>query len=112
MAARDMRNEAGLSLGDIYGVLRRRSGWFLIPTAIGVVASLVLALALPAEYEAAATVTVEPPVIPDKLAPNTIGSDTETRYENLKRQRLLSLQNARMLKTLPSYNAWEIGLIL
>jgi polysaccharide chain length determinant protein (PEP-CTERM system associated) len=83
-----MRNEAGLSLGDIYGVLRRRSGWFLIPTAIGVVASLVLALALPAEYEAAATVTVEPPVIPDKLAPNTIGSDTETRYENLKLQLL------------------------
>jgi polysaccharide chain length determinant protein (PEP-CTERM system associated) len=83
-----MRNEAGLSLGDIYGVLRRRSAWFLIPTAIGVVASLVLALALPAEYEAVATVTVEPPVIPDKLAPNTIGSDTETRYENLKLQLL------------------------
>ncbi len=88
MAARDMRNDAGLSLGDIYGVLSRRSGWFLIPTAIGVVAALVLALTLPAEYEAAATVTVEPPVIPDKLAPNTIGSDTETRYENLKLQLL------------------------
>jgi hypothetical protein len=33
-------------------------------------------------------VTVEPPVIPDKLAPNTIASDTETRYENLKLQLL------------------------
>jgi len=88
MAARDTRNEAGLSLGDLYGVLRRRRGWFVIPTAIGVVASLVLALTLPAEYEASATVTVEPPVIPDKLAPNTIASDTETRYENLKLQLL------------------------
>ena len=88
MAARDVRNEAGMSLGDIYGVLRRRRAWFLVPTALGVVASLVLALTLPAEYEAAATVTVEPPVIPDKLAPNTIASDTETRYENLKLQLL------------------------
>ncbi len=88
MAARDTRNEAGLSLGDIYGVLRRRRWWFIVPMAIGVVASLVLALTLPAEYEAVATVTVEPPVIPDKLAPNTIASDTETRYENLKLQLL------------------------
>lgn len=88
MAARDMRNEAGMSLGDFYGVLRRRRWWFVIPTTIGVVASLVLALTLPAQYEAVATVTVEPPVIPDKLAPNTIASDTETRYENLKLQLL------------------------
>ena len=88
MAARDVRNEAGMSLGDLYGVMRRRRAWFLVPTVLGVVASLVLALTLPAEYEAAATVTVEPPVIPDKLAPNTIASDTETRYENLKLQLL------------------------
>ena len=53
-----------------------------------IVASLVLALALPAQYEAVATVTVEPPVIPDKLAPNTIAADTETRFENLKLQLL------------------------
>jgi len=88
MAARDMRNEAGLSLGDLYGVLRRRRWWFVVPTAVGVVVALALALALPAEYEAVATVTVEPPVIPDKLVPNTIASDTETRYENLKLQLL------------------------
>jgi len=88
MPVRDMREEAGLSLGDLYGVLRRRRLWFIIPTSVGVVASLILALTLPANYEAKSTVTVEPPVIPDKLAPNTIGSDTETRYENLKLQLL------------------------
>ncbi len=88
MAARDMRNEAGLSIGDIYGVIRRRRLWFLIPTALGVVLALGLALALPAEYEAVATVTVEPPVIPDELAQNTIAADTETRFENLKLQLL------------------------
>jgi succinoglycan biosynthesis transport protein ExoP len=88
MAARDMRNEAGLSIGDIYGVLRRRRAWFLIPTALGVVLALALALGLPPEYEAEATVTVEPPVIPDELAQNTIAADTETRFENLKLQLL------------------------
>lgn len=88
MAARDMQNEAGLSLGDIYGVFRRRRYWFMVPMGVGIVASLVLALALPAQYEAVATVTVEPPVIPDKLAPNTIAADTETRFENLKLQLL------------------------
>lgn len=88
MAARDMRNEAGLSIGDIYGVLRRRRAWFMIPTALGVILALALALGLPAEYEAVATVTVEPPVIPDELAQNTIAADTETRFENLKLQLL------------------------
>ena len=88
MAARDMRNEAGLSLGDLYGVLRRRRSWVLIPTVLGVVVALALALGLPPEYEAVATVTVEPPVIPDDLVKNTIAADTETRFENLKLQLL------------------------
>ena len=88
MTARDVRSEAGVSIGDIYGVARRRMWWFLIPTGVALVGSLVLALALPPEYEATATVTVEPQVIPDKLAPSTIDAKTETRYENLKLQLL------------------------
>ena len=47
-----------------------------------------LALFLPAIYEAVATVTVEPQVIPQVLAPTAIEAKTETRYENLKLQRL------------------------
>ena len=39
-------------------------------------------------YEAVATVTVEPQVIPDELAPTSIEAKTETRYENLKLQLL------------------------
>ncbi|MFI5314379.1 MAG: GumC family protein [Myxococcota bacterium] len=88
MTARDLRSEAGVSLGDLYGVFRRRMWWFLAPTGIGLLISGVLALALPPEYEAVATVTVEPQVIPDSLAPTTIASKTETRYENLKLQLL------------------------
>jgi protein tyrosine kinase modulator len=88
MTARDPRNETGVSLGELYGVFRRRRWWFLAPTGIAIVVSAVLALALPPEYEAVATVTVEPQVIPDSLAPTTIAAKTETRYENLKLQLL------------------------
>lgn len=88
MTVRDVRSEAGVRIGDLYGVFRRRKWWFLVPTIVAVVGSLVLALALPPEYEAVATVTVEPQVIPDKLAPSTIDAKTETRYENLKLQLL------------------------
>jgi len=88
MTARDVRSEAGVSLGELYGSFRRRRAWFLIPTIVGTVLSGVLALALPPTYEATATVTVEPQVIPEILATNTINAKTETRYENLKLQLL------------------------
>src|SRR5882672_6143540 len=88
MTARDMRSEAGVSLRDLYGIFRRRVWWFVIPALTGLFISGVLALTLPPEYEASATVTVEPQVIPDKLAPSTIEAKTETRYENLKLQLL------------------------
>ncbi len=88
MTTRDPRSEVGVSLGDVYGVFRRRRLWFIAPTGIGLVLSAVLALALPPEYEATATVTVEPQVIPETLAPATISAKTETRFENLKLQLL------------------------
>ncbi|HTO54031.1 MAG TPA: Wzz/FepE/Etk N-terminal domain-containing protein, partial [Myxococcota bacterium] len=88
MTARDMRSEAGVSLGDLYGVFRRRKWWFLIPAILGVVISGVLALTLPPEYEAVSTVTVEPQVIPHELQAATIEAKTENRYENLKLQLL------------------------
>jgi polysaccharide chain length determinant protein (PEP-CTERM system associated) len=88
MTARDLRNETGVSLGDVYGVFRRRRWWFIVPTLIALIVSAILALALPPEYEASAIVTVEPQVIPEILAPATIAAKTETRYENLKLQLL------------------------
>jgi polysaccharide chain length determinant protein (PEP-CTERM system associated) len=88
MTARDVRSEAGVSIGDLYGVFRRRMWWLLVPTVVAILGSLTIALSLPAEYEATATVTVEPQVIPGALAPSTIDAKTETRYENLKLQLL------------------------
>jgi len=90
MTTRDLRNsgEAGVSIGDLYGTFRRRLWWFMGPTLAGIVLALALALGLPPEYEAVATVTVEPQVIPQTMAASSIDSKTETRYENLKLQLL------------------------
>lgn len=89
MTTRDLRTtEAGVSLGDLYGTFRRRFWWFMAPTLAGIVLALALALGLPPEYEAVATVTVEPQVIPSAMAPTAIEAKTETRYENLKLQLL------------------------
>jgi hypothetical protein len=89
MTTRDLRSsEAGVSLGDLYGIFRRRMWWFLGPSLAGIVIATGLALFLPAIYDAGATVTVEPQVIPQILAPTAIEAKTETRYENLKLQLL------------------------
>ncbi|HTO06339.1 MAG TPA: Wzz/FepE/Etk N-terminal domain-containing protein [Myxococcota bacterium] len=88
MTARDIRNETGVSLGDLAGIFRRRMWFFLIPAVLGLLISGILALSLPPEYEGVATVTVEPQVIPKDLAPSTIEAKTENRYENLKLQLL------------------------
>ncbi|MCP4004610.1 MAG: hypothetical protein GY725_10475 [bacterium] len=86
MATRDVQGELGLSLGDLVQVFRRRIWWFLVPVGIAMVFSAVLAMVLPAEYEAEATVAVEPQVIPPELAHTTITAPTEARYENLRLQ--------------------------
>ncbi len=74
MPTRDNTNEISFSLGDLKRILRRRMGWFLVPTLVGVVGALVLALALPASYEAASTVLVEPQGIPDTLVETTVAN--------------------------------------
>ena len=59
MPIRDNTNEISFSLGDLKRILRRRMGWFLAPTLIGIVGALVLALGLEPSYEAASIVLVE-----------------------------------------------------
>lgn len=86
MAARDVHSEVSLGIGDIYQIARRRVWWFLIPAVAGVVLSFGLALVLPAEYEAEATVAVEPQGIPESIAASTIVANTESRYDNLTLQ--------------------------
>ncbi|MCH6562636.1 MAG: hypothetical protein IH800_09520 [Myxococcales bacterium] len=86
MPIRDNTNEISFSLGDLKRILRRRMGWFLAPTLIGIVGALVLALGLEPSYEAASIVLVEPQGIPDTLVKTTVVAKTESRYGQLKLQ--------------------------
>jgi len=86
MSTRDNTNEISFSLADLKRILRRRKLWFLMPTLVGVVGALGLALGLSPTYEAASTVLVEPQGIPDSLVETTVVAETESRYGQLKLQ--------------------------
>ena len=92
MQAQQKSGELSFSLEDLTRVLRRRMKWFLIPTGVGVVLALGMALGLPPAYEAASTVVVEPPGIPNTLVETTVVAETESRYGQLRLQ-ILSRDN-------------------
>lgn len=89
MAAAGDRGELGFSPAELWGVLSRRFWWLAIPSGIGLVASLILALVWPAEYESAAVVVVQPQDIPQHLVLPTVGTDTEAAF-NAIRLRILA----------------------
>ena len=89
MAAAGGQGELGFSPMELWGVLSRRFWWLVIPSGIGLVASLILALVWPAEYEAEAIVAVEPQDIPTHLVLPTVGTDTEAAF-NAIRLRILA----------------------
>ncbi len=84
MAMRSTRSELEFGLGDLKGVLRRRLWWFAIPSVLGVIAALALAVTLPAEYEAASRVIIIPQDIPEDLVSPTVATDTEAQFGLLK----------------------------
>ncbi len=88
MAVPQGSSELGLSFQDVARIVRRRAWWFVVPALLGVTGSLALALGLPAVYEAAAVVTVEPQSISPELAAASIVDDPERRYNNLLLQML------------------------
>ena len=84
MATAEAQNEQGLNLGDVSAIIRRRRWWFAIPTAIGLVGSLILAFTLPTEYEAEATIVNEDQGIPEDVTKTTVTSTTESRWSKLR----------------------------
>ena len=89
MAARDVRNEAGVSLGDLYGVVRRRVRGSWSPRLAAWSSSL------GPRAHAAGRVRGGPRRSPSSRRssrtssrPTPIAAETETRYENLKLQLL------------------------
>jgi uncharacterized protein involved in exopolysaccharide biosynthesis len=92
MAVQQRPDEIGFRFDDLLGIVRRRIWWFLVPSVLGVLGALALALGLPPVYEAASIVVVEPQGIPDTLVESTVVSETEARYSQLQLQ-ILSREN-------------------
>ncbi len=84
MAAAGGQGELGFSPAELWGVLSRRFWWLAIPSGIGLVASLILALVWPAEYEAEAIVVIQPQDIPAHLVMPTVGTDTEAAFNSIR----------------------------
>jgi polysaccharide chain length determinant protein (PEP-CTERM system associated) len=83
MAVQEVQ-EQGLNLGDVYAVLQRRKWWLVVPVVAAFVLSILLAIFLPREYEAASTVVAKSQEIPDELAPSTVTATAEELWENLR----------------------------
>ena len=84
MAEAGDRGELGFSPAELRAALGRQFWWLAIPSGIGLILSLVLALFWPAEYEAAAIVVVQPQDIPMHLVLPTVGTDTEAAFNSIR----------------------------
>ena len=80
------RGDLGISLGELTGIVRRRFWWFAVPAGLGALLGLILAVAWPAEYEAAAIVMIEPQGVHEDLVSSTVSAGTEARYGQIKLQ--------------------------
>ncbi len=77
------------SLGDYWGILKRRKWYFLLPFAATLYVSLLLAFGLPPVYRAQATILIERQEIPTSLVESTVTGFVQERIEAIK-QRLMS----------------------
>jgi uncharacterized protein involved in exopolysaccharide biosynthesis len=103
MAATGDQGELGFSPAELWGVLGRRFWWLAIPSAIGLVVSLIIALAWPAEYEAAAIVMVQPQDIPQHLVLPTVGTDTEAAFNSIRLRILARDKLSQIIEDLNLY---------
>lgn len=103
MAVAGDQGELGFSPAELWGVLGRRFWWLAIPSAIGLVVSLILALVWPAEYEAAAIVVVQPQDIPQNLVASTVGTDTEAAFNSIRLRILARDKLSQVIEDLDLY---------
>ncbi len=83
------QQELGVSLGDLAAIFRRRLLWFLVPTGVGIAVAGLLALLIPAVYEAETTILIEPSTVREEIVASTVVADKEARFEQT-RLRLLA----------------------
>jgi exopolysaccharide transport family protein len=90
-------DEGGVRIADLLAALRRRAWWIAAATAVAFLAAVSVAYLLPAEYEAVATVQIDPRkktiVALDAVLPDIVG-DTPTIESQVEiiRSRVIALK--------------------
>ena len=77
---------------DILGALRRRKWIGLAVAVLGVVATVVIVMGLPATYKSTATILIEEPDVPQDLVKSTVSNYANDRLQIIQ-QRVMTSQN-------------------
>jgi succinoglycan biosynthesis transport protein ExoP len=106
MATRVTQSEVEFGLSDLLAAVRRRLWWFVVPSLVGLTVGLVLAMTLPAEYEADSRVVIIPQDIPADLVSPTVQTDTEAQFGLLKNF-VLARDSLIKIITDPEHNLYQ-----
>ena len=84
--AADYREAGGFTLEDVLLILRRRRIWGLVPTVVGALLGILLAIFLPPTYEASTDVQILPQSIAENVVETSIDDDTEVQFDQVRGQ--------------------------
>lgn len=84
--------EASLSLGDYFKILRRRKKWVAISFGVTLMIAMLFAFLWPAKYQSEAIILIEEQRVPSNLVQTTITSYAQQRIETIK-QRIMTIGN-------------------
>jgi uncharacterized protein involved in exopolysaccharide biosynthesis len=77
---------------DFLGALRRRKLWGIAVLALGIPATLAVALILPPQYQSSATILIEEPDVPTDLVKSTVSTFASQRLQVIQ-QRVMTNEN-------------------
>jgi polysaccharide chain length determinant protein (PEP-CTERM system associated) len=80
------QSEGTFTFEDVVLVVRRRLWWLIVPTVVGTLLGIVVALVWPPTYEASTDVLILAQAISEGVVESSIGSDTEARFDQIRRQ--------------------------
>jgi polysaccharide biosynthesis transport protein len=101
---RVMEEEISLGISDYIAILKRRRMQFVVPAAVILLLSSVLAVTLPSIYRAQATILIEQQEIPSELVRSTVTSYAGERIQVIS-QRVMTTEN--LGKIIDSYGLYK-----
>jgi polysaccharide biosynthesis transport protein len=80
------QDEGTFTFEDVVLVVRRRLWWLVVPTVVGTLLGLVVAMVWPPTYEAYTDVLILAQSISEGVVESSIDSDTEARFDQIRRE--------------------------